>query len=136
VVYRRGSAVRGSAEFVNYGDSLVFKTSVPVSPEEKRVATARNNFYSAYGRFWIALPVSLLAVNMAGNYINAYNYQNPKTQSMYNTALTSSYVQNGAYAVLFLSIAEIVYRTVRYLGTSGSNADPIARFDNNQSGNP
>jgi len=129
-VYRNGLAVRGNAEFINAGSSLAIKTSVPVSPEEKRVATARNNFYSAYGRFWVTLPVTLLAINIAGNYINAYPRQNPQTSAMYNSALTSSYVQIGAYVLLGLSAAEIIYRIVRYLGTSGTNADPIAQFKN------
>ena len=120
---------RENAEILNGGSSLEFKTGIPVSPEEKRVANARKNFYSAYGRLWIVLPVSLIAAGIADNYLNAYSYR--PTAAMYNPALTSSYVKTGAYVLIGLSAAEIVYRIIRYLGTSGANADPIARFGSN-----
>jgi len=124
----RANAVRGSAEFIP-GDALFIKTGIPVSPEEKRVSKARNNFYSAYGRLWIALPASLLTMGIVDNYINAYNYS--PTMEMYNAAKASSWIKIGAYVVIGLAATETVYRIVRYLMTSGANADPIARFKPN-----
>jgi hypothetical protein len=127
-VYRGGRVVRGSAEFVRAGSEgiLSYETAVPVSPEEKRVNTARRKFYGAYGRLWIALPVSLLAVGIADNYINAYTYQG--SPDMYDPALKAMYVQRGAYVVIGLAAVDVVFRIIRYLYTSGSDAAPIARF--------
>ena len=128
-VYRSGSPVRESAEFIT-GNTLSIKTGVPVSPEEKRVSTARNNFYSAYGRLWIALPASLLAIGMADNYVSAYNFRND--MDIYKQANAGSIVKIAAYVVIGLAAGETVYRIVRYLITSGANADPIARFNNTE----
>jgi hypothetical protein len=128
-VYRGGGVIRGSAEFVKApqnGQALAYKTSLPVSPEEKRVNTARRKFYGAYGRFWVALPAALLAVGIAENYVNAFTY-NP-TVEMYQTANSAYNVSIGAYVLIGLAAADTVYRVIRYLYTSGSDAAPLARF--------
>jgi hypothetical protein len=136
-VYRSDTIIRGSAEFVRADrdspGNLSYETSVPVPPEEKRVTTARRKFYGAYGRLWVALPISLVTIGMASNYINAYNYgaayKNPsEQQEMYDRAITANYVQTGAYIVIGLAAAETVYRIIRYLYTSGADSAPIARF--------
>jgi hypothetical protein len=127
-VYRGGRVVRGSAEFVRApsGDILSYETSVPVSPEEKRVNTSRRRFYGAYGRFWVALPVSLLAIGIAGNYVNAYIYQG--VPEMYDPALKALNVQRGAYVVIGLAAADVAFRIFRYLYISRSDSVPITRF--------
>jgi hypothetical protein len=136
-VYRSDTIIRGSAEFVrpdrNTAENLSYETRMPVSPEEKRVNTARRKFYGAYGRLWVALPLSMVAIGMAGNYINAYNFgaasKSPsEQQEMYDRAIKASYVQTGAYVVIGLAAADVVYRIIRYLYTSGADSAPIARF--------
>jgi hypothetical protein len=138
-VYRQGGIVRGKAEFVrpsrDAGETLAFKTAVPVSPEEKRVNTARKKFYGAYGRLWVALPLSLLTVSIAGNYVDAYNYSaaaGAVDAGMYNKAVRSNYFTVGAYVVIGLAAADTVFRIIRYLYTSGADAAPIARFPNQE----
>ncbi|MDR2617810.1 MAG: PEGA domain-containing protein [Treponema sp.] len=138
-VYRQGGIVRGKAEFVrpsrDAGETLAFTASVPVSPEEKRVNTARRKFYGAYGRLWVALPLSLLTISIAGNYVDAYNYSvttGAADAGMYNKAVNSNYFTVGAYAVIGLAAADTVFRIIRYLYTSGADAAPIARFPNQE----
>jgi hypothetical protein len=120
-VYRGGGIIRGSAEFVRAegGQTLAYDTTMPVSAEEKRVDTARRKFYGAYGRLWIALPVSLLAMGIADSYLKA-----PPNQGV-TMANTLTY---GAWAVIGLTAVDTVFRIVRYLFTSGSDAAPLARF--------
>jgi hypothetical protein len=134
-VYRQDGIVRGRAEFVrpsgDAGETLAFRTSVPVSPEEKRVNTARRKFYGSYGRLWVALPLSLLTISIAGNYVDAYNYSaatGAADAGMYNKAVNSNYITVGAYVVIGLAAADTVFRIIRYLYTSGADAAPIARF--------
>jgi hypothetical protein len=97
---------------------------MPVSAEEKRVDTARRKFYGAYGRLWIALPVSFLAMGIADSYLKA-----PLNQGM-TMANTLTY---GAWAVIGLAAVDTVFRIVRYLVTSGSDAAPLARFPESES---
>jgi hypothetical protein len=140
-VYRSDTVIRGNAEFVRSGrngpENLMYETSMPVSPEEKRVNTSRRRFYGAYGRLWVALPLSLVTIGIAGNYISAYNsgavYKNiPEQQEMYDRAVRANYVQTGAAVLIGLAAAETVYRIIRYLYTSGSDSAPIARYPENK----
>jgi hypothetical protein len=137
-VYEGNGNVRGSAEFIGLQNTFSFSTAVPVSPEEKRVAAARDRFYSAFGRFWIALPVSLLTIGLSNNYIYAYNYGLNPTREMYNTAKTWNYVRIGAFVVIGLAVIDTVYHIIRYLSASGADANPVAvntQYSNTQYSN-
>jgi hypothetical protein len=129
-VYREDSVIRGSAEFISIGagaeKSMVYETSSPVDPGEKRVNTSRRKFYGAYGRFWIALPVSMLVIGMAENYIEAQPYSS--SMDMYDKAINAGYFRIGAYALIGLTAVDIIFRLVRYLYVSGADSVPIARF--------
>jgi hypothetical protein len=125
-VYEGSGVVRGSAQFIRSENTFSFSTIVPVSPEEKRVAAARNSFYSAYGRFWIALPVSLIAIGLSDSYINAYKYGPNPTMEMFNTANIWNYVKIGAFVVIGLAVIDTLYHVIRYLSTSGTDANPVA----------
>ncbi|MDR0472096.1 MAG: hypothetical protein LBH43_00230 [Treponema sp.] len=115
-----GSVIRGNAQFSRAAENTLFyKTSMPVDPNEKRINKAKLKFYGAYGRFWIALPVSMVVSGMAENHINSF-YS--------DKASYANYINIGAYTVLGLAGADLVYRLVRYLYISRSDADPIARF--------
>jgi hypothetical protein len=126
-IYGEGGNVRGNAEFISASNTFAFKTAVPVSPEEKRVAAARNSFYSAYGRFWIALPVSLIAIGLANNYINGYMYSPTPTREMYDKATAGTYVRGGGYVLIGMAVIDTVYHVVRYLVASRADANPLAR---------
>jgi hypothetical protein len=119
--------VRGNAKFISASNTAAFNTVVPVSPEEKRVAAARNSFYSAYGRFWIALPLSVLAIGFSENYINAYINSPMPTMEMYDKAVVGNYFRIGGYVLIGLAVIDTVYHIVRYLDASGADANPVAR---------
>jgi hypothetical protein len=125
-VYEGSGNVRGSAQFIRSQNTFSFNTAFPVSPEEKRVATARNSFYSAYGRFWIALPLSLITIGLSESYINAYVYSPRPTYEMYNTANTWNYVKIGAFVVIGLAVVDTLFHVIRYLSVSGTDANPVA----------
>jgi hypothetical protein len=122
-----GNNARGNVEFISASNTIAFNTELSVSPEEKRVAAARNSFYSAYGRFWIALPVSVLAIGLSNNYINAYVNSPYPTNEMYDRANAANYVSIGGYVLIGLAIIDTVYHIVRYLGASGADANPVVR---------
>ena len=138
-VYQSNSQVRGNAEFVRSENSLVFKTGVPVSPEEKRVDKARRGFYGSYGRLWVALPVSIFLIGWTNNHVNAYNYQKEylhqePTPEYTRKANTWVGIRTGAAILIGVTAADLVYRIVRYLYTSRADADPIAQFKTAEAG--
>ena len=142
LVYRDNALIKGNAQFVraNEATDVPGKTSIntkpPISPEEKRVERARRGFYGVYGAFWIVLPVSLLAVGIANNYINSNNYVaatgyyqgDYETQSkIYNNAVTANKVRVGANIAWGAALGVTFFQIFRYLYVSGGDASPIVK---------
>jgi hypothetical protein len=65
-------------------------------------------------------------MGMADNYINAYP-SNP-TLEMYQSATTAYNISIGAWVMIGLAAADTVFRVVRYLYTSRSDAAPLVQF--------
>jgi hypothetical protein len=138
VAFQGGSVVRGNAMFVNSQlseetslTSLEYETFVPIDPAEKRVDTKRRQFYGAYGRFWVVLPLSLVAIGMAESYVNAYESSMGSSTphpEMYSKAEIANYTRIGIYALIGIAAVDTVFRIVRYLYTSSSDSTPIVRF--------
>ena len=135
LIYHDVSSVRLNTDFVHNNEYFGIGTNPPLLPDATPVADARRNFYSAYGRFWIGLPVSLLTIGMAANYINSYNYLNQQgqaTREMYDNAFTAQYIMIGAYVVIGIVITETIYRIVRYISVSRTDANPLVRVSNQE----
>jgi hypothetical protein len=102
---RQGSAV------VNGGGAVTFDLRDTEIPEEKSVDYLRKKFYQAYGRFWIALPLALLA-------------------NGYTTAIQKSFTDWRAIAAMWISYAvwaipvgfgvDAIVRFVFYIGSADS----------------
>lgn len=90
----------------------------PQSPsaDPQPVETERRKFYSAYGRFWIALPVAFFMGGLATTYINAVNYQGNWTLT--DSAYRTYYLSIGLYTVAATFLAESLYRLGRYVVVS------------------
>jgi hypothetical protein len=90
------------------------------SAEEQRVEKSRRRFYSAYGRFWIALPIAFVINGIASAHIKAYNRTgNP---DLYDGALARYYISIGTSVVAGVALTETFYRVFRYIWTSGEDA--------------
>ena len=142
VVYKDNSLVRGNAQFVraNEAAGVAGKASIgtkpPISPEEKRVDRARRGFYGAYGAFLVILPISLITVGVANNYINANNYtigtghyyDDYDTQSkIYDRAVTANKIRIGANIAWGTALGVTFFQIFRYLYVSGGDASPIVK---------
>lgn len=94
----------------------------PRSPgaDPQPVETERGKFYSAYGRFWIALPVAFFMGGLATTYINAVNYQGNWTLT--DSAYRTYYLSIGLYALTATFLAESLYRLVRYVVVSNDRS--------------
>ena len=135
LIYHSLNSIRLDTDFIDQRGFLDITANPPLPPDFRPVEIARRNFYSAYGRFWIGLPVSLLTIGMATNYINSYNYMNLQrqaTQEMYDDAQRAQYFIIGASVVIGLVITETIYRIVRYIAVSRTDANPLARVINEE----
>ncbi|MCL2069817.1 MAG: hypothetical protein FWH19_02385 [Treponema sp.] len=137
-VYRDNALLRGNARFIRDPEeidrrAIFFVTSPPISPEEERVATARNSLYRNYGVFWIILPVSLLAVGIAGTYVDADNFVTrnnygldpARRQSLSNSASLGRLVTYGSYGAIGVSLGMTFWQVFRYINASKDDPTPI-----------
>jgi hypothetical protein len=100
--------------------SLTLNPKPSHSAEEQRVDKSRRRLYSAYGRFWIALPVAFVVYGIATAHISAYNRTgNP---DLYDGALSRYYISMGINIAAGVALAETFYRIFRYIRTSGEGA--------------
>ena len=86
------------------------------SADPQPVETERGKFYSAYGRFWIALPAAFFVSGLASTYINAVNYQGNWTLT--DSAYRTYYLSIGLYALAATFLAESLYQLGRYVVVS------------------
>ena len=94
-------------------------------PEAQRVAQARRAFYSAFGRFWIVLPIAVVFEAMAQAEITAYNHLSIHNQDLYDSAIRGYYISIGLWVVFGLTAAESIYRIFRYTHVSGEKSPQI-----------
>ena len=88
--------------------------------DDKPVDDMRRKFYSAFGRFWVALPLTFFINGMYHTYYNSY-YIGATTQGnadMYETARNMYYVSMGAWVVTGAFLAESLLRMVLYINTA------------------
>jgi hypothetical protein len=120
-VFRDNNITQSNNQFVRLnGDRGMADiiTAFPASEEEKQVQRARNNFYRAYGAFWIVMPVSFLAAGMAGNYLTSHN---PDTVAQANTII------NGAWGLGGAVLGATIFQIFRYIRASGRESTPMLR---------
>ena len=132
-IIRDNTLIRGNAQFTgnNNNAQADFLTSTPVSRAEQQVEKTRKKFYTAYGAFWIILPVALLASGIAGTYITAnssYSGGNPETKSkLSNNAAFGNTIQTASYGLIGASLGLTFFQIYRYLSVSGGDSTPIVK---------
>jgi hypothetical protein len=102
---------------------IVFDPKTP--PSGDRVEVARKKFYSAYGRFWIALPLAVLGMGLNNTITSVYN-ANPSAnpdlgpqQKLINISSIGLTVLTGVF------LAESFYRIGRYVWEANKESSPL-----------
>jgi hypothetical protein len=104
-------------------DPIVFDPKMP--PAENRVEAARKKFYSAYGRFWIALPLAVLGIGLNNTVTAAYNATgDPELKQQRDVAYWSAM---GLSVVMGVCLAETFYRIGRYVWEANKEGSPLIR---------
>jgi hypothetical protein len=99
---------------------------------EKPVEKAQDKMYAAYGRFWIALPVALVAglpwQGGGGMYGAAYNaFVSSQTQKSADNANTWFIVSIVGVAAVAVTLADTIFRAVRYFSISSKNSPKLVK---------
>jgi hypothetical protein len=117
------------AVFVETPRDLFLETAVPTTAAEQRVTKARRQYYGAWGRFWIALPIAFVLQGINSAQVRAVNNTPPSEgpHPLYKSALDGYYISIGAWIVFGLVTAEVLFRAGVYLYTSWKDADPLVR---------
>jgi hypothetical protein len=113
----------------NREDNLVtLKLSYLRRPDEQRVGNSRHAFYGAWGRFWIALPLTVLLWGLSDAYAPTVYGQDPGIylQSS-NQFLHRSYISIGALVTTVVFGVEWMFRSFRYISTASEDAVSIIK---------
>ncbi|MDR2803782.1 MAG: PEGA domain-containing protein [Treponema sp.] len=102
---------------------IVFDPRMP--PAQDRTDIARKKFYSAYGRFWIALPLAILGMGLNNTVTSVYKATNDpeigqQQQIVYWTSI-------GLTAAMGLFLAESFYRIGRYVWEANKESSPLIK---------
>jgi hypothetical protein len=102
---------------------IIFDPKTP--PPENRTNTARKKFYSAYGRFWITLPIAVLGIGLNNTIASVYNMSgDPKLLQEQQTVYWTSM---GINILMGLFLAESFYRIGRYVWEANKEAGPLVK---------
>lgn len=94
-------------------------TPKPAHPVEK----ARKQFYGAFGRFWLALPVAFILNGVADTYSNSYTYSG--NSDLLSRATTSYYSAQGAWVLSGLFLLESLYRLGSYVYIANTSSSQV-----------
>jgi len=103
--------------------TLVLPDQYLQSPGEKPVEKARKQFYGAFGRFWIALPMAFLLNGIANTYINAINYGG--SQNLMDPATKLYYSSQAAWVLTGVFLGESLYRLGSYVYIANRGSSPV-----------
>jgi hypothetical protein len=102
---------------------VVFDPKMP--PPEDRTNTARRKFYSAYGRFWITLPLAILGIGLNNTIASVYSaYGTPELSQEQQTVYWTSM---GVSILAGVFLAESFYRIGRYVWEANKEASPLKK---------
>jgi hypothetical protein len=105
------------------GNVLSINSFTPA--EDKPVDRARRQFYGAYGRFWIALPVAFIMTGVSNSVVNAYNTRgDPNLEGQANAYY---WISIGTIAVAGVFLVESIVRIFIYGYTASENTTTLAK---------
>ncbi|WP_041611632.1 PEGA domain-containing protein [Treponema primitia] len=107
------------------GDMVTLPLPTPQGKDPKPLGTARDRYYGAWTRFWIALPVAFMISGVSSTYENAYIVG--KDPDVGNTYQILNAVSIGAWIGLGLITAESFYRIFRYTRTASKSVPALLK---------
>jgi hypothetical protein len=102
--------------------SLSIQPRILPAPDEKPVEKRRRQFYGAWGRFWVSLPVTFFIYGMKIMY---EAHLTVGDESMYNTAVLTNNLFTGGAIVTGIFGAESLVRLIIYINTANKEAVPL-----------
>jgi hypothetical protein len=96
--------------------------SIP-DKDEKPVEKRRREFYGAWGRLWVTLPLAFFLDGVARSYATGYNASgSPEILEQFNT---SYYISRGAMIAAGVFGLESLIRLIIYINTANREAVPL-----------
>ncbi|MDR0410758.1 MAG: hypothetical protein LBH75_02135 [Treponema sp.] len=125
------------AVFENASDMTASKTKrlntrLLPDPEKKPVEKARDRMYLSYGLFWVSLPLAMVIgfpwQGGGGMYSSAFKeVQTNPTEESAARADTLLAVSIGAAVAVGLTIADTIYRSIRYFAIANENSPVLVK---------
>jgi hypothetical protein len=89
------------------------------------VEKRRRQFYGAWGRFWVSLPVAFFIYGISNLYAGMDVNNNPAQDKVHDTAVMTNNLFTGAAIVTGIFGAESLVRLIIYVNTANKEAVPL-----------
>jgi hypothetical protein len=104
---------------------IVFDPKPP--PPDDRTEVARRKFYSAYGRFWIALPLAVLGMGLSSTMTSVYNSYPAGNPELGRQQEIVSGVSLGLNILMGVCLADTLFRAGRYVWEANKESSPLIK---------
>jgi hypothetical protein len=120
---RRGEVIVLGEQQTENQRSVEINPRIVPGRDEKPVEKRRRQFYGAWGRLWVTLPLAFFLDGLARSYATAYNLSgNADLLDRFNT---SYYISRGAILAAGVFGVESIIRLVIYINTANREAVPL-----------
>jgi hypothetical protein len=104
---------------------IVFDPKAP--PAADRTEIARRKFYSAYGRFWIALPLAILGMGLSNTMTSVYNAYPEGNPELGRQQELVSGISLGLNILMGVCLADTFFRIGRYVWEANKESSPLTK---------
>jgi hypothetical protein len=123
---RRGEVIVFGEQQAEDGGYIEVNPRIIPGKDEQPVEKRRRQFYGAWGRFWVTLPLAFLLDGLASSYASAYTASRGKEEFLdrFNTAY---YISRGAMIAAGVFGVESIIRLIIYINTANREAVPLRK---------
>jgi hypothetical protein len=120
---RRGEVIVLGEQRTGSQRSVEINPRIVPGKDEKPVEKRRRQFYGAWGRLWVTLPLAFFLDGLARSYATAYNVSG--NEDILNRYNTSYYISRGAMIAAGVFGVESLIRLIIYINTANREAVPL-----------
>jgi hypothetical protein len=122
---RRGEVIVLGEQQSEEGRYIEINPRIIPGQDEKPVEKRRRQFYGAWGRLWVTLPLAFFLDGVARSYANAYNSSG--SEEILERFNTRYYISRGAMIAAGVFGAESLIRLIIYISTANRESVPLRK---------
>ncbi|MFQ3548084.1 MAG: hypothetical protein SNJ56_07070 [Termitinemataceae bacterium] len=104
--------------------TLVIPPQADLSKKQS-VEKMRKQFYGAFGRFWLIMPIAFVFNGYTKSYIDTLFYYGKAERAVIDEAIAMYYTAQAFWGLTIITVVETLYRLGRYVYTANASSAPF-----------